>query len=135
MSAYDVTDPKSDGYADLMAAVWGNRHWAKKRAWVEIRQAFEGVPCVVCGKPYESLHHVLARSLGGDDVVDNLAALCGDGFAGCHGLIESYDPRALDVFRLTLPELTVSYLRGRLGWTQAQAFLDRRYPLLDEVAA
>lgn len=32
--------------------------------------------CVLCGSPYVEHHHVIPRSLGGDDRADNMVCLC-----------------------------------------------------------
>lgn len=39
------------------------------------------VPCEVCGRPFDDIHHIDARGMGGDptgskDVIENLQALC-----------------------------------------------------------
>jgi 5-methylcytosine-specific restriction endonuclease McrA len=44
--------------------------------------------CQICGEPSASTHHIVPRSHGGDDVPENLAALCGNGVTGCHGDVE-----------------------------------------------
>lgn len=45
--------------------------------------------CELCGeKRSESAHHVIPRGQSGDDVWENLIALCGDGVKGCHGGVE-----------------------------------------------
>lgn len=36
--------------------------------------------CILCGKKYVHHHHVIFRSAGGDDSLDNLVCLCPD----CH---------------------------------------------------
>jgi len=38
------------------------------------------VPCEGCGKPSNSVHHLIYRSKSGPDKVENLCALC----YGCH---------------------------------------------------
>lgn len=38
------------------------------------------IPCEVCQKEANSVHHVIFRSQGGKDTIDNLIALCGN----CH---------------------------------------------------
>lgn len=44
-----------------------------------------GDECAACGRPPGSVHHVIPRSEGGDDVPANLVLLCGSGTTGCHG--------------------------------------------------
>lgn len=45
--------------------------------------------CPLCGGRLRvfSRAHVVPRSLGGDDVPENAAWLCGDGVRGCHGCL------------------------------------------------
>lgn len=94
------------------------------------RLHFEFEECVLCGRVDFSIHHVLKRSQGGDDVRSNLLALCGHGTAGCHGLVEGADRAAcaalgryLDAER---PD-TIAYLAVRLGgFTAAAAWMQQR---------
>jgi hypothetical protein len=65
---------------------------ASQAEWSDIHQHFQYACCVNCGLAYQSLHHILPRSQGGDDLVINLVPLCGDGTRGCHGLLESHAP-------------------------------------------
>ena len=44
--------------------------------------------CVICGGIDISIHHILPRGQGGDDVWENLVPLCGSGTTGCHGGVE-----------------------------------------------
>lgn len=86
--------------------------------------------CVVCGRPAATGHHVLPRGRGGDDVAENLVALCGSGTTGCHGDIENRDPaasRALGDYLVAERRDVVAYLRRKLGIRPARAFLYRRY--------
>lgn len=49
--------------------------------------------CRACGRSYGigvSMHHLVNRSQGGDDVADNLVPLCGDGTRGCHGALTDH---------------------------------------------
>ncbi len=61
----------------------------KVRAMVEAR---DGNRCVRCGKPCsraeDSLHHRWPRGRGGENTVENLIVLCGDGVTLCHGFVE-----------------------------------------------
>lgn len=64
--------------------------------------------CAVCGRGITgqrgvdwSIHHRRARGMGGTTAPDtnlpsNLLTVCGNGTEGCHGLIESRRPEALD---------------------------------------
>jgi 5-methylcytosine-specific restriction endonuclease McrA len=64
------------------------RFVATLREWNELRlEKFYGHPCRLCRSwalP-AGLHHIVPRSLGGDDVAANLVLLCGTGTTGCHG--------------------------------------------------
>jgi hypothetical protein len=52
--------------------------------------------CVICEDARtQSIHHVVKRSQGGDDVPANLVGLCGDGTRGCHGRVEAREKAAL----------------------------------------
>lgn len=80
-----------------------SRRRASKAEWAEL-YALKIGPCVVCrflGRKQElrsSLHHVIAKSLGGEDVPENLVPVCGDGTTGDHGLLEAHDPETCQVF-------------------------------------
>lgn len=69
---------------------------ASTSQWDLMREAKLG-PCLVClwtGAEQllpSSLHHLVSKSLGGDDVEENLVSLCGDGTTGHHGLVEAWD--------------------------------------------
>ena len=86
-------------------------------------------PCVLCGDAAQSLHHVLPRSQGGDDVEANYVALDGSGTTGCHGLLENQDLQArMDLgayLRMNRPD-TLSYIRGKLGDEEGSEWLTRR---------
>lgn len=75
--------------------------------------------CRICRRPVGEVilgrHHLVPRSLGGDDVDDNLVPLCGSGTFGCHGRVEAGDARARAALRgeLLLPEL--AYCLGKVG--------------------
>lgn len=86
--------------------------------------------CVICGAIDISIHHVLPRGQSGDDVWENLVALCGSGTTGCHGGVEAgLDSvcRALGRHLLQERPDTVWYLQSRLGSVEAAGeFLLRR---------
>lgn len=90
-----------------------------------------------CGRRAESLHHLVGRGQGGDDVRANLIPLSGDGTRLCHGAITShqrtYDMRLGEycvpdqVFRgirANLPPEKIAYVIRVKG----SDWLDRRYP-------
>ncbi len=65
-------------------------------------------------------HHVVPRSLGGDDVDENLVPLC----SACHARITGNDLIARRLLRSALHPDEVAYVVERKG----EAWLDRRYP-------
>lgn len=75
--------------------------------------------CVICGSTGRlSIHHVLPRSQGGDDIEANFVCLCGDGVTGCHGDVEHYRNgvrRILGLHILSERRDTVDYLTTKLG--------------------
>src|SRR5688500_4725357 len=85
--------------------------------WEQIRaRKLDGWPCRVCEAfQAATLHHLVSKSLGGDDVADNCVPLCGSGTTGCHGLVEAYDEWACSLlgFRLTAAER--EYVVGKKG--------------------
>lgn len=100
----------------------------KKNAKVMKALHLKGVICVLCGEP-GTLHHVLPRSQGGDDIEANLLGLCGDGVAGCHGLIEANDEKTrIDLgLYIMLDRLdTYDYILEKLGREQGLSWLQRR---------
>ncbi len=108
-----MTDPKSS-----------KRYRASQSEWSAIHLAFENDRCWVCDEPWTELHHILARSHSGDDVVVNLAPLCRE----CHRRIEARDPVARSLVRQALMPSNIAYLRYRLG-DGVEGFLERNYAL------
>lgn len=85
--------------------------------------------CVICGEIEISIHHVLPRGQGGDDVWENLVALCGSGTHGCHGAVEhGVDSvcRALGKHILQERPDIVQYLYKKLGSIEAAGEFFRR---------
>lgn len=109
------------------------RYRATKKEWEDMRLAFRGAGCRVCGKPWESLHHIVRRSQGGDDVLVNLAPLCGSGTTGCHGRLEARDPAARAALRANLTDANRWYITYKFGHG-SEAWLDRAYPELGVAA-
>lgn len=106
---------------------------ASQSDWDIIRKGFAGARCLACGEAAESLHHVVPRSQGGDDVAANMAPLCGDGTRGCHGILEAHAPgweRVANAVRVyvILDKDRCLYVVGKLGWER----FANRYPLLSE---
>jgi hypothetical protein len=101
-----------------------------------------GAECACgCGRKAETAHHLVPRSQGGDDIIDCLAPLAGDGTRLCHGAFETkqrtYD---LDARTYVEPEQVAygirDYLerpaqrpkRAYIVRKAGQAFLDAKYP-------
>jgi len=74
--------------------------------------------CRGCGRRASDAHHILLRSQRGDDVEDNIMPLC----HLCH--IAYHDGR-LRSLKLTDSERL--YLADKLGVSQGQAYVERRY--------
>lgn len=87
-----------------------------------------GFPCQVCGKPRPwqvSVHHIIPRGQGGDDVPANFALLCGHGTVGCHGDVEARRNGARERLRAAMTSDQLAYVTQK----KSQAWLDRMYPL------
>jgi hypothetical protein len=108
----------------------GSRHRATQAEWDTIRDEKAG-PCRVCGEHAVwaiSYHHLVPRSLGGDDVEDNLIPLCGDGTTGCHGKLENH-PRGWErIAHAVRHSLTPAEL-GYVLDTKGMEFLERYLPM------
>lgn len=99
---------------------------ATRDEWERIVLAKAG-PCRSCGAPGESFHHVVAKSLRGDDLPANIIPLCGDGTRGCHGALETHSPGWEEVahaVRASLTPLELAYVRAKKG----AHWLDRYLP-------
>jgi 5-methylcytosine-specific restriction endonuclease McrA len=100
------------------------RHRADRLEWEQIVKTKLG-PCRCCGQWGSSFHHLVPRSLGGDDVADNIVPLCGDGTRGCHGDVEARVPTALHELRESLRPEELRYVLRKKGG----GFLERYLPL------
>ena len=92
-----------------------------------------GVCALNCGGTPVSLHHVLPRSQGGDDIEANLVFLCGSGTTGCHGKIEANDTPTLVLLGEHLlfeRQDILSYIKGKLGEEAGTAWLARKLLLV-----
>ena len=82
-----------------------------------------------CGLPSATGHHVLAKTAGGDDVLENIVPLCGSGTTGCHGAVENEEAAALARLGLHIasrrPDVCL-YLLEKLGEETARDWLLRR---------
>lgn len=94
------------------------------------RLHFEFEECLICGCVNFTLHHVLSRSLGGDDVRENLVPLCGDGTSGCHGWVEENVDSVCRTLGLHIqrerPDV-LAYLELKLESTEAAAEWCKRH--------
>lgn len=115
------------------------REKASPQRWAEIRAKKLG-PCYVCvyrGETQEldsSLHHVVAKSLGGSDTEANVAPACGDGTTGHHGLLEAHDPETCRAFAAALQKFddaAYAYAISKLG---EDGFLRRYKVRFEDVA-
>ena len=105
---------------------------ASREEWETLRdEKLRGVACRVCSASplaaHMTLHHLVSKSLGGDDVAANLVALCGSGTTGCHGLVEARDPWACSVLGARLSVAERAYVVGKKG----AYFLESRYGVKD----
>ena len=64
------------------------------RQWRKGLHTYTGQSCIYCGKPSESIDHVLPRSLGGLSTTENCVPAC----LSCNG--EKSDKEAFDWYRL-----------------------------------
>lgn len=106
----------------------GPRYRASRDEWREL-QVLKAGPCRICGNGWKDgmaigLHHLVARSLLGDDVPENLVPLCGSGTTGCHGKVEDRDPEACSTLRKNLTAEEIAYIGRKKGYD----WLDGRYP-------
>jgi len=71
--------------------------------------------CLSQGWGMMSVHHLVPRSQGGDDIPENLAMLCGSGTSGCHGNIHNHDSRALQLLGENLTDEQKDYIIKKKG--------------------
>lgn len=91
---------------------------ASRDGWLQLRQAKLG-ECRVCetltlvrGEAINiELHHLVPRSIGGDDVEDNLVPLC----PVCHGSVTRRNKTALGTLAESLDDAEYAYVVGKLG--------------------
>lgn len=93
------------------------RKVASPKQWAAIRaDKLDVWLCRICFEAKaESLHHLVSRAQGGDDVPDNLVGLCGSGTTGCHGDVESRKPDALKTLSVFLSDAEYAYCVSKLG--------------------
>lgn len=86
------------------------KQWAAIRAEKLTGCRLAATECV--GKAYVcELHHLVSRSQGGDDVADNLVALC----ASCHHRVTGRHPAPLAALAASLSDSEYAYVVGKLG--------------------
>lgn len=99
------------------------RRVATPAQWEKLREKKLG-PCLVCRYVGvvqtlpSSLHHCVAKSLGGDDCANNLVSLCGTGTTGHHGLVEAHHPDTCRVLAAAIQRYddgVYAYTVGKLG--------------------
>ena len=105
------------------------RYIASFEEWERITaEKIEGHSCRGCGRNHGiTRHHLVSRSLRGDDVAANIVPLCGSGTTGCHGAIETHSPgweAIAHAVRDSLSPLEEQYILAKKG----QYWLDRYYP-------
>ena len=95
------------------------RHVATSEEWQVLRDLKLGV-CRICSDDYQpELHHLLSRSLQGDDAADNLVSLC----RRCHTEVEAHDELACRQLGLNLTDTELAYLTEK----KYEGYADRRY--------
>lgn len=105
------------------------REKASRKGWEAIHAQFEYAVCTHCALRPIELHHVVSRSQGGDDVVENLCPLC----HVCHMKLEGHETGWERVAASVRQYVILSrprcvYVIGKIGWDRFNA----RYPMLNE---
>jgi hypothetical protein len=95
------------------------------------RAVLRWTECATCPEPSATGHHVLARGgpYFGDDLEENIVALCGSGTTGCHGKLENEDATTrvrLGVHLIRERPDVLEYLDRKLGEVPAREWLSRR---------
>lgn len=98
---------------------------ATRQQWQRMREAkLYGKRCRCCEHRAATLHHLVPKSLGGDDVLPNLIPLCGDGTLGCHGAVEASRLWARERVRRSLTDDELEYVVAK----KSASFLEHYYP-------
>ena len=119
-TGYDFGDPKGIPNQAYEPSVRPDprapkRIKADQNEWLRLRAEKLG-PCRLCHSfDSPTLHHILSKSLGGDDVAANLVPLCGSGTTGCHGKVEARDPWARTLLGERLKAAELAYVIGKKG--------------------
>jgi HNH endonuclease len=97
------------------------RKVAGRKGWEALRAELAPGWCAVCGMgfvswpPFEA-HHLVPRSMGGDDVIDNIVAL----HRSCHKLVTENEPVSLAALAASLSDSRYAYCVSKLGETAMQ---------------
>ncbi|HSE45420.1 MAG TPA: HNH endonuclease signature motif containing protein [Gemmatimonadales bacterium] len=109
-------DQPTEGAPDPKPA---KRIVATRSQWSDLR--FEKLgSCRICGSYLTELHHLVAKSLRGDDIAANLVPLC----STCHGEVELHHQPFLGILRASLRPEELRYILDVKG----SDYLERRYP-------
>jgi 5-methylcytosine-specific restriction endonuclease McrA len=108
----------SDPYPKTKQLARGERRYRRKVAspkqWQAIAEA-KGTICRLAApklcEPGVELHHLVARSRGGDDVADNIVPLC----RVHHGLVTGRHPAVIERLDRSLTEGETAYVLAKLG--------------------
>ena len=120
----------------------GRRYVASSVEWTALHDELKppGTLCFCgCGRLAESLGHLVARSLEGDDVRDNLVPLAGDGTRLCHGALDTDQPtHDIETGEMIQPERVRAGIAEHLTAAHRAyvesvkpGFLDRYYALTE----
>jgi 5-methylcytosine-specific restriction endonuclease McrA len=101
------------------------RPGARKKDSTVMRKAILAHRECSCGEQASDAHHVLFRSAGGDDVVENIRPLCHD----CHIRYHANDAETVREVGQGLLDQNVAYVLGKLGLEPGVEYLRRRYSL------
>lgn len=102
------------------------RHVEDRDGWEQIVLEKAG-PCRGCEGQAQSFHHLVPRSLRGDDTAANVVPLCGHGTTGCHGALENHTggwEQIAHAVRHSLSPLELQYIVAK----KSRSWLDRYYP-------
>lgn len=92
---------------------------ATRSQWADLRFEKLGM-CRICDAPYTELHHLVSKSLRGDDIAANLVPLC----HACHVGVELHSPTLCSLLRNKLRPEELRYILD----TKGADYLERRYP-------
>lgn len=94
----------------------------------DVYRLFHGTErlCLCCGNPAVHAHHILHRSLGGDDIDANLAPLCPDCHR-CHHSKSAYRNAMLGrrITKEMVDQALADYIRGPHGEAAARYLISK----------